>query len=198
MKLFVALNLPSKVRKRLHKAAAPLRETDWAMRWVEPESIHLTLKYLGEVRPDSADAVQAAAHRVASKTEPFRISMSQLGAFPSVRRPRVIWVGAEATPELRCLKHDLEWELAPLGFERETRAYHPHLTLGRVKEDVRAGEFRDFEEHVRDFKYTAKLDVRTIEVMRSQRSPKGTRYERLSSLKLGEPIPEPDEVTTSS
>ncbi|MFW6201241.1 MAG: RNA 2',3'-cyclic phosphodiesterase, partial [Gemmatimonadota bacterium] len=121
---------------------------------------------------------------------PFRVDIGQLGAFPSVRRPRVIWVGVDATPELRCLKHDLEWELASLGFERETRAYHPHLTLGRVGKDARAGDFRSFETHVREFDYESELDVRTVDLMRSHLSPRGARYECLEKARLGRPAGE--------
>lgn len=190
MRLFVALNLPMKEKKRLHKAAAPLREEDWAIRWVEPESIHLTLKFLGEVRPQDADGVEEAVARVARKTEPFDVGVGTLGAFPSVRRPRVIWVGVDATPELRCLKHDLEWELASLDFERETRAYHPHLTLGRVQRDARAGDFRDFETYVHEFDYETTLEARTVELMQSHLSPEGARYERVASTKLGQPAEE--------
>lgn len=191
MRLFVALNLPKREKKRLHKAATPLREADWSMRWVEPDAIHLTLKFLGEVRPQDVDGVQEAITQIAAKTMPFRVDIAQLGAFPSVRRPRVIWVGIEATPELRCLKHDLEWELASLGFERETRAYHPHLTLGRVKADARAGDFRSFEAHVHDFDYESQLSVKTVDLMRSHLSKMGARYERLTETRLGRAAQEP-------
>ena len=190
MRLFVALNLPDEEKQRLYEAAAPLRETDWAIRWIDPEAIHLTLKFLGEVRPQDVEAVEEAIARVAEKTTPFRVDIGQLGSFPSVRRPRVIWVGVEATPELRCLKHDLEWELASLGFERETRAYHPHLTLGRVNRDAGAGDFRSFETHVREFDYESHLDVGTVYLMRSHLSPKGARYEPIAEAPLGRPAEE--------
>lgn len=190
MRLFVALNLPDEQKERLHDAAAPLRDAGWSVRWVGPESIHLTLKFLGEVRPSNVEQVEEAIANVAAKTEPFDVGVGQLGAFPSVRRPRVVWVGVDATPELRCLKHDLEWELASLGFDRETRAYHPHLTLGRVQKDARAGDFRDFEDYVRSFDFETVLEARTVDLMRSHLSPKGARYELLTATKLGEPAEE--------
>jgi RNA 2',3'-cyclic 3'-phosphodiesterase len=113
--------------------------------------------------------------------------MSGSGAFPTTRRPKVIWLGAVASPELRCLKHDLEWELAPLGFEREVRAFHPHVTLGRARVDARAGDFRGFEDLVAAMDFTAEITVRSVDLMKSTLSAKGARYEKLLSAKLGQP-----------
>ena len=119
MRLFVAINLKDEERRKLHKAAAPLRDSGMPVRWVEPSALHITLKFLGEVRPQNVDAVMRAVAAVAAKAVPHDIRLAGFGAFPTIRRPDVIWAGAEAKPELRSLKHDLEWELAALGFERE-------------------------------------------------------------------------------
>lgn len=188
MRLFIALNLTSKERQRIYRAARKLREADLPVRWVEHADMHLTLKFLGEVRPESAGKVRAAIERVAAKTSPFQLSLGGCGAFPTIRRPRVIWVGAEATPELRCLKHDLEWELAPLGFEREVRAFHPHLTLGRARSSARAGDFRDFQAFAADYTYEGEARIRTVDLMVSHLSSKGVRYEKLHSVRLGNPV----------
>jgi RNA 2',3'-cyclic 3'-phosphodiesterase len=162
-------------------------EAGLPVRWVEPDQIHLTLKFLGEVRPDRVDAVKAAVGRVGSKTQPFTMTMGGSGAFPTTRRPKVIWLGAKASPELRCLKHDLEWELAPLGFEREVRAFHPHVTLGRALPGARAGDFRGFEEMVASVEFAAEITVRSIDLMKSALSAKGARYEKVLGARLGQP-----------
>jgi RNA 2',3'-cyclic 3'-phosphodiesterase len=187
MRLFVAINFTSKDRQRMGRAARKMREADLPVRWVDPDQIHLTLKFLGEVRPERIEAVRAAVARVAAKTQPFTMKMGGSGAFPTTRRPKVIWLGAEASPELRCLKHDLEWELAPLGFEREVRAFHPHVTLGRARADARAGDFRGFEDLVAALTFSAEITVRSLDLMKSALSAKGSRYEKLLGARLGQP-----------
>jgi RNA 2',3'-cyclic 3'-phosphodiesterase len=185
MRLFVAINFTSKDRQRMARSARKMREAELPVRWVDPDQIHLTLKFLGEVRPERVPAVEEAVARVAAKTRVFTMQMGGSGAFPTTRRPKVIWLGAQASPELRCLKHDLEWELAPLGFEREVRAFHPHVTLGRARVDARAGDFRGFEELVAAMDFRAEITVRGVDLMKSTLSAKGARYQKLVTARLG-------------
>lgn len=187
MRVFVAINFTSKDRQKMGRSVRKMREADLPVRWVEPDQIHLTLKFLGEIRPERVPDVMAATARVAAKTRSFTMTLSGAGAFPTTRRPKVIWLGADASPELRCLKHDLEWELAPLGFEREVRAFHPHVTLGRARADARAGDFRGFEDLVAAMDFRAGIIVRSLDLMKSTLSARGARYEKLLSAKLGQP-----------
>lgn len=185
MRLFVALNLKDDERKKLYKAAAPLRKSGMPVRWVDPGSMHITLKFLGEVRTQNVDAVMHAVAAVASKAVPHEVKLGGFGAFPTIRRPRIIWAGAEAKPELRSLKHDLEWELAALGFERELRAFQPHITLGRAEEESEAGNFRDLEALMGEIKYRGRIPVRQVDLMSSKLTPTGARYEILGSAPVG-------------
>src|SRR5690606_32303077 len=104
--------------------------------------------------------------------------------FPTVRRPRVIWLGVAATPELRCLKQDLEWALGELGFEAETRAFHPHVTLGRADESGGAGAFRGLDDLVAGLSFAGGIKVHSIDLMNSRLSREGPRYEVVKSVKL--------------
>lgn len=185
MRLFVAINLPPEEKERLFEATAPLREAGFPVRWVEPESFHLTLKFLGWVRPEMLEAIEATMEEAAAGTGPFTLRIGGLGAFPTLRRPRVVWMGVDASPALRCLKHDMEWKFAPLGFEREDRAFQPHLTLGRARKEASAGHFRDFEGIVETLSYAAAIDVAQVDLMRSHLSPSGARYERIATAPLG-------------
>ncbi len=184
MRLFVALNFPAKQRQRFFRAGKGLREAGLPMRWVDKSSLHLTLKFLGEVRPERVGEVKEAVSSIAAKSPILDVTLRGCGAFPTMRRPRVIWLGADATPELRCLKHDLEWELAPLGFEREVRSFHPHITLGRASKEARAGDFRRFEELAAEFDFAATIPVKTVDIMESHLSSKGARYERILAAPL--------------
>ncbi len=186
MRLFVAINFTVKDRQRMYSAARKLRDAELPVRWVDTDQLHMTLKFLGEVRPERVREVKSAVAQVAAKTEPFTMVMRGAGAFPTMRRPKVIWLGADASPELRCLKHDLEWELAPQGFEREVRAFHPHVTLGRATNEARAGDFRHFEALVDAMDFEREITVRTVDLMESYLSAKGARYEKLMSARLGQ------------
>jgi RNA 2',3'-cyclic 3'-phosphodiesterase len=186
MRLFVALNLPKKERDRIHRAARPLRDREMPVRWVVPDNYHLTLKFLGEVRPERVGPIDRVLARVAGGCPCFTADLSAFGAFPSVRRPRVLWLGVEPTPALRCLKQDVEWGLAELGFERETRAFHPHLTLGRVEREKEAGAFRGLDVLVAEMSFSGSVAVRSVELMRSQTAKGGSQYSVVSSHPLME------------
>ncbi len=185
MRLFIAINFTAKDRARMWTAGRRLRDAEFPVNWVDRDQLHLTLKFLGEVRTERVAEVQAAVARVAEKTKPFTITMGGGGAFPTMRRPKVVWLGVDASAELRCLKHDVEWELAPLGFDREVRAFHPHVTTGRAKKTARAGDFRNFEALVNAKRFEREIPVRSVDVMESHLSAKGARYERLLQAKLG-------------
>jgi 2'-5' RNA ligase len=189
VRLFVALNLPKKERERIHRAARPLREHELPVRWVPADNYHLTLKFLGEVRPERVDLIAKVLVRVAAGCAPFPANFGGFGAFPTIRRPRVLWLGVEPTPALRCLKQDVEWALADLGFERETRAFHPHLTLGRVDRDDEAGTFRGLDELVAEMSYSGSVPVRSVELMRSQTNTVGAQYSVVSTYPLVAPPP---------
>jgi 2'-5' RNA ligase len=184
MRVFVALNLPKKERQRIHRATRALREGELPVRWVDVDNFHVTLKFLGEVRPDRIGRVQEALARVAASTQPISVALGGFGAFPTVRKPRVVWLGVHATPELRCLKQDLEWTLSEVGFDPETRAFHPHLTLGRAGAKDGAGAFRGLDETLAGMSFGCELTVRTLDLMRSHISREGARYSVLSSAKL--------------
>jgi 2'-5' RNA ligase len=186
MRLFIAINFTAKDRQRIYNSARKMRDAELPIRWVDTDQLHLTLKFLGEVRPERVGQVKAAVAAVAAKTGSFTMKLGGAGAFPTMRRPKVIWLGAEASPELRCLKHDLEWELAPQGFEREVRAFHPHITLGRARKEARAGDFRQFESLVNQMTFEREVTVRTVDLMESHVSAKGTRYNKLMAAKLGQ------------
>ncbi len=184
MRLFIALNLPKKERERIHRATRALREAELPVRWIEPDSLHITLKFLGEVRPDVVPGVEGALARAAGGTSAFSMLLEGFGAFPTIRRPRVVWLGIEASPELRCLKQDVEWALGDCGFTPETRAFQPHLTLGRAEKAAGAGAFRDLDELVAGLEFRGTVQVRAVDLMQSHLSREGARYTIRSSARL--------------
>jgi 2'-5' RNA ligase len=184
MRLFIALNLPKKERERVYRAAKPLREGDMPIRWIGADQYHVTLKFLGDVRRERVPAVEEAIAKIAQATKGFSTKFGGFGAFPTIRRPRVIWLGLAANPELRCLKQDLEWTMGDVGFDAETRAFHPHVTLGRADDRGGAGAFRGLDDLMAEMKFRGSVKVHTVDLMRSQLSKEGAKYTVLSSHKL--------------
>ena len=184
MRLFIGLNLPKKERQRIHRAARTLRDEDLPVRWVDLDHFHVTLKFLGEVRADRVPQIEEAMSKVAGATPVLSLDLGGFGAFPTIRRPQVIWLGIGASPELRCLKQDLEWALGDCGFEAGTRAFHPHITLGRADDRGGAGAFRGLDDLVAALEFGGEVRVRTIDLMRSHLSKEGARYSVLSGARL--------------
>ena len=139
MRAFVAVFPPPEVRAEAVAAATaatqcPDGQPTERVRWSRPENVHLTLKFLGEVRAEALEALCDAVQKLCERHTPFEVGLAGLGAFPSARRARILWAGVGVgARELRFLAADVETALAPLGFEREDRAYTPHLTVGRVR-----------------------------------------------------------------
>jgi RNA 2',3'-cyclic 3'-phosphodiesterase len=184
MRLFIGINLPKKQRTRIHRAARVLREEGIPIRWIDPDNFHITLKFLGEVRREQVEVVEDALTRVAATTRSFSTELAGFGAFPTIRRPRVIWLGVGANAELRCLKQDIEWTLGDVGFDAETRAFHPHVTLGWADRSGGAGAFRGLDTLMAELEFAGDLKVRTLDLMRSHLSPEGARYSLLASARL--------------
>lgn len=184
MRLFIAINIPKRDRNRIHRSARLLREQKYPVRWVPPDLLHLTLKFLGEVQSESVSSIEEVLERVAGTTGPFSMEIGGFGAFPTIRRPRVLWVGVVPSPVLRCLKHDLEWALSDPGFGREARAFHPHLTLGRAGANEGAGAFRGLDSLAAELADGSEVKVRKFDLMESHLSPAGPRYEIVSTFLL--------------
>ena len=184
MRLFIALNIPKKERDRIYRSARVLREKAYPVRWVPANLLHLTLKFLGEVRPGSVSSIEEVLDGVARTTDPFSIEIGGFGAFPTIRRPRVLWMGVDPSPALRGLRQDLEWALSEQGFERETRAFHPHFTLGRGSSTGGAGAFRGLDVLASELTYAIEAGVRKFDLMESHLSSSGPRYEIVSSFLL--------------
>ncbi|MFQ5888417.1 MAG: RNA 2',3'-cyclic phosphodiesterase [Gemmatimonadota bacterium] len=185
MRLFVAINFPKRLRERIARLARPLQEAEFPVRWVEPDKIHLTLKFIGEVRTDRAEEFAEALCRTAGAFRPFELRFERIGAFPSPRHPRVIWLGVEPTPELRFLKHDIEQALGEMGVPRERRLFQPHITLGRASGRHLPGSFQGLEAISQEARLPAGHRVSHIDLMRSRLGPKGATYTLLKAAPLG-------------
>lgn len=180
MRLFVALELTPAVHDALRALVAQLERTGADLRWVRPEGMHLTLKFIGEVDSEKLAPIKAALAFV-SNSAAVQLSFRGLGYFPNERRPRVFWVGIEASENLAPLAAEMEKALAPLGIPAEKRAYVPHLTLGRFKSAARLAEL---QEEIAGLSSTdfGRFEAQSFALFQSRLSPKGAEYTRLEEF----------------
>ena len=186
---FVAIELPDEAKKGLASLRRKLeRDEHRFVKWVDPGGIHLTLKFLGNVSSRRVTETTAALEKAVQGLSPFLLEISGLGAFPSLKQTRVVWVGVGGELDrLSTLQQKIDSALAALGFAREERPFVPHLTLARVREGASASERGGFGALVRSATFEGKysIEVEAVKLMRSQLTPAGAIYTCLSVVKLG-------------
>ena len=186
---FIAIELPQEVKAALSRLAAGLMAKNAApAKWVEPEGIHLTLKFLGGVAAEKLESIIAAMQTAARGIKPFRLELDGLGAFPGLARAQVVWVGLRGDlSSLTRLQQNIEANVSPLGFPSEARPFHPHLTLARVREQALPAERQKLGELIAasSFAFPGAFEVGSVSLMRSQLTRQGAIYSRIASVKLG-------------
>jgi 2'-5' RNA ligase len=188
LRLFVAVDLPADCRRELAEAQDRLRFLGAAVRWSDPEGIHLTLKFLGMLSPERLPSVQRALGEVCAGRSPFRLTLDGLGTFPSLSAPRVLWVGVFGEVDaLADLQHQIEGALARRGLPRERRRFSPHLTLGRVREGLSPAEMQRIGPAVLDTATPApkEIPVEAVSLVQSHLQSAGAQYTRLAAWPLG-------------
>lgn len=180
MRLFVALELSPEVHAAVRGVVERLRGSEADVRWVRPQGMHLTLKFIGEVPAEKLPAVREALAGVKSDSA-VRLAFRSLGYFPNPRRPRVLWIGVEASPNLAPLAAQVEAALEPLGIAAEKRAYVPHLTLGRFRSERRLARL---QEVIAELPSTdcGGFETRTLALFQSKLAPQGAEYTRLDEF----------------
>jgi len=134
MRTFIAIELSEEMHDALAQIQKRLRYSGADVKWVATGNIHLTLKFLGEISEETSDTVRSILDKIAASTKPFEISLHNIGAFPKIDYPRVIWAGIDkGSKESAILANSIDKELSNIGFDKETRPFAAHLTLGRVR-----------------------------------------------------------------
>ncbi|MBA7644111.1 RNA 2',3'-cyclic phosphodiesterase [subsurface metagenome] len=185
---FIAIELPDELKLGLAQLEAQLKmsKQPW-VKWVDPYSIHLTLKFLGSIAADRISEITRAMEEAVQGISPFHLEVKDLGVFPNLRRVQVAWVGISGeVDKLSQLQQHLESNLARLGFAPESRLFTPHLTLARLRNQASLDERQSFGQLIATTRfeaaYTIKVDA--ISLMRSQLTREGALYSRISSVRL--------------
>jgi 2'-5' RNA ligase len=188
LRSFVAVEIPSEIQSTIARAIAPLQKAlpKPLIRWVAPKNVHLTLKFLGDASPDNLDRLAEALKSVALNQETFTFSLGGLGAFPTPRRARVIWIGLQVPVALKALLCGIESVAARLGYAPEGRPFSPHLTVGRVGKNVSGTDFQGIRKALEGVVVGALGTIRVdaVHIFKSDLLPGGSVYTNLYTLPM--------------
>jgi len=179
---FIAIELDEKTHEYLTQVQEELKKQGGDIKWVTSSNIHLTLKFLGNVTPEKIDKIKVVLDEIAKTHAPFEMSLSEVGGFPNLKRPRVIWTGIDkGAQQATALAGDLEEKLEELGFLKESRPFKCHLTLGRVRKNKDPG---GPIKRPPGSSFSPVFPVTHLTLFQSTLTPKGAVYTPLHKAKL--------------
>jgi 2'-5' RNA ligase len=182
---FIAFELPAAVISLLDNVQREIKALGLKARWVRPQNIHLTLKFLGNIDPAAIEDIGQAMADAAGDCAPFTLTVGGIGFFPGIKRPRVIWIGlGGATAVLLNLQCNLADRLATIGFAKEKRSFKAHLTLGRIRQAVNPNILGQAIENYSD-SGNLKFSADRIILFKSDLKPSGAVYSHLKQVDLG-------------
>ncbi len=189
LRAFIAVEIPPEIHQAIETQTAPIRAAldDSLVRWVPAGNIHLTLKFLGDVSPNNLDLLEQMLGAEVRQHQAFEIEFEGLGAFPNPKRPRVIWIGIQAPAGLEALQHGIEAATATIGYPGEERPFSPHLTVGRVKQNIGSTGLQKIRAVLEGAQIGAlgTARVSAVHLFKSDLKPTGAVYTRLFSAPLG-------------
>lgn len=183
MRCFIAIDIPEDLKDSISKVIEKLDHKIKGIKWVTPRNIHLTLKFLGEIDDKQINLVKDRLTLLKSRHSVFDISISDVGGFPNLKNPKVLWVGIHNCEKLIKLYRDIEDTLFEIGFDKEERKFSPHLTIARIKDkkdaDLILKPLMDYKNY-----FFGKIKVGEIILMKSILKPLGAEYSKLYTFKL--------------
>ncbi|MFA6078363.1 MAG: RNA 2',3'-cyclic phosphodiesterase [Candidatus Omnitrophota bacterium] len=188
MRLFIAIELSDEIKEGLSMVQSHLKYSGADVKWVETDNIHLTLKFLGEADEDKVKRITSALDAIGSATHPFDISVKEIGAFPRIEHPRVVWAGLDkGAEESKLLAGTIDEKMSEIGFQKEERAFSPHMTIGRVKDaknkDALKEKVLSLDPAMLDLKPQL---ISSVILFRSTLTPKGSIYTKIHETRLGQ------------
>lgn len=190
LRAFIAVDIPQEIQQAIYQSTASLRKDVGSLiRWVAPENMHLTLKFLGDISPDSVDILTQMLRAESVSLPCFDIHLKGIGSFPSLKRPRVIYIGVQAPAGLEALQRGIESASHRLGYESDAnggRGFSPHLTIGRVRQGASASDQQKIRQALENIHIdslgTARVD--SVHLYKSDLKPSGSMYTMLYSAPL--------------
>jgi len=185
LRLFYAIFISPRIAETLARHISQCALSGADVKWVEPQNLHLTLKFIGEVQLERLEEIIAAGESAADGVKTFRVFWEGFGAFPDFRRPRVIWAGMkQGGRAVFEIAERLEDRLAAEGFRKEERAFRPHLTIGRVKSPGGLEELRKATERIQNSRI-GEMEVSSFSLVKSTLTSRGPIYSVVRNFELG-------------
>jgi 2'-5' RNA ligase len=183
IRTFIALELSPEVKKEISRIIGELKKSDAEVKWVRPETVHLTLIFLGEVSLETLERIKGRLGEIAKGTKGFDIALNALGTFPHWERAKVIWVGtSQGSETANDLAETVKRAMQEEGFEREIRAFKSHLTLGRIRGSKNKSKLEEISSKV-DVKPIS-THISSIVLFKSELTPRGAIHTPLFKFKL--------------
>lgn len=182
IRTFIALPAPASVQQSIVETQSKLQDAQVQVKWDTAEQFHITLKFLGDVETTTIEPLAQALQRSLEQFHQFEVTYQGVGAFPEIVHPKIVWIGIQSNPILSSMQQAVEHVCFELGFPKETRAFHPHVTLGRVKgtknlhrltDAIKTSTFDPLQVHCQE-----------ILLMKSDLHPDGAVYTKLKSFPL--------------
>ena len=185
---FIAIELPAELKLELVQLEAQLKSGEQpGVKWVDPDGIHLTMKFLGNIAVDRVEGITRAMEEAVCGISPFQLKVKELGVFPNFKRVQVAWVGLTGeVDKLAQLQKRIESNLTPLGFAPESRPFAPHLTLARLRAQTSPDEKQRFGQLIANttFEAACTIEVDAISLIKSQLTREGAIYSQINSIRL--------------
>jgi len=188
MRTFIAIEISEALKKILGQIEAHLKYAGADVKWVNPDIIHLTLKFLGEISEEKCEEVKSALDDIAGSARPFELNIKDVGAFPKIDHPRVVWVGLDkGASESKDLASRIDEALSKIGFAKEERPFSPHLTIGRVRSATNRGKLAEkISSAAANFELSAIVphQVLLVILFQSTLTPQGPIYTKLHEARF--------------
>lgn len=184
VRCFIAIEIPEMIKRDIGELIEFLRKYNVDVKWVIHENIHITLKFLGNTSETLLPRIYESLSHMVLSYKTFCIKISGIGVFPNRKYPRVIWTGIEDTEILKRLQKDIEDSMTMLGFKREDKEFHPHLTLGRVKSQKGMPHLMNELDNIKGKDFGV-INVKSIKLMQSKLKQQGAEYSCLYEIPFG-------------
>jgi len=186
MRAFIAIELSDQIKDSLAQVQSHLKYSAADVKWVNKENIHLTLKFLGDITEEKCTKIKSILDDIGKNTKPFSLSIKEIGAFPTIDHPRVIWVGLDnGADESKELAKNISERLLEIGFQEESRPFAAHLTIGRVRSAKNKDALKQKLTTCQLQPTTEPQPVPSVILFQSTLSPKGPTYTKLHEARLG-------------
>ncbi|MBF0542755.1 MAG: RNA 2',3'-cyclic phosphodiesterase [Nitrospirae bacterium] len=161
---FIAVNLTKELKTKIANDISCIKYLK-GIKWISPENLHITLKFLGDISVEDINGIKQILSDIASKTQPFEISLNRIGCFPNIKHPNVVWIGINDNGRLSDIFRDIDYRLSEIDIKKDDRSFSPHLTIGRIKDNIKIYNLKAEIERFEGFTFGSNI-IDTISLMR--------------------------------